>query len=135
MRISLVMISTGLGGVQQSLLPYALALKSLGYELQIVVSRRAQPMIDLLCEHGLEHQLVRLEYSSKLFRYLPHPALRKHLRAFGPDLVLGFAQMGFLEARCCMRGLGIPVLTRVGTMKKRTMSRFRAADGWLATTP
>lgn len=134
MKISLVMISTGLGGLQQSLLPYGLALKQLGHQLQILLSRRAEPMIQRLREQGLGGEVGLLERTWKLYRYLPHPGLRKHIRDFAPDLVLGFAQMGFIEAHRALRGSGIPVLTRVGTMKGKRMRRFRNADGWLATT-
>ncbi len=134
MKISLVMISTGLGGVQQSLVPYALAMKERGHQLQILVSQRAQSMIALLGERGLGDQVEVLEGIWKLHRYLPHAGLRKRILDFAPDLVLGFAQMGFIEAHRALRGSGIPVLTRVGTMKSKRMGRFRNADGWLATT-
>ncbi|MFC4876895.1 glycosyltransferase family 4 protein [Microbulbifer halophilus] len=134
MKISLVMISTGLGGVQQSLVPYALALKKRGHQLQILVSGRARSMVDLLVERGLGGQVEKLEGIWKLHRYLPHAGLRERVRGFAPDLVLGFAQMGFIEAHRALRGSGIPVLTRVGTMKSKRMGRFRNADGWLATT-
>ena len=134
MRISLVMTSTGLGGVQQSIVPYSLALKELGHEIQVLVVSGAG-VLRPLADNGLEQHVALLERNSKLFRFLPNRKLRARIEAFAPDVVIGFAQMGFLETERALRALDIPLLTRVGSMQIRRLKTFHRADGWLATTP
>ena len=134
MRVSLVMTSMGLGGVQQSIVPYALALKRLGHAVQLLVVE-GSGVVRLLADHGLESQVTLLERRWKLFRFLPDARLRSHVEAFAPDVVIGFAQMGFFEAERALRSLDIPLITRVGSMQIPRLRTFYRADGWLATTP
>lgn len=134
MRISLVMTSMGLGGVQQSIVPYSLALKQLGYEIQVLVVE-GSGVLRPLTDNGLEKHVTRLERGWKLFRFLPQAKLRAHVESFAPDVVIGFAQMGFFEAERALRALDIPLLTRVGSMQIPRLKTFHRADGWLATTP
>lgn len=133
MKISLVMTSMGLGGVQQSIVPYSLALQKLGHEVQLLVVA-GSGIVRLLAERGLDQQAVQLRRGWKLFRHVPNLQLRKELAKFSPDLVIGFAQMGFFEAERAARPLRIPVITRVGSMRIPRLKSFRRADGWLATT-
>ena len=128
------MTSMGLGGIQQCLVPYSLALKKLGYEIQILVLEKSGVLAPL-AEHGLDAHVVLLKRGWKLFRYLPNPELKRHIQSFGPDIVIGFAQLGFFEAKQASRSLGVPVITHVGTMRIPRLGRFGKADGWLATTP
>jgi len=134
MRVSLVMTSMGLGGVQQSIVPYALALKKLGYEIQLLVVE-GSGVVRLLAVNGLEENATLLERGWKLFRFLPNASLRAHVTSFAPDVVIGFAQMGFFEAERALRMLDIPLVTRVGSMQIARLKSFHRADGWLATTP
>ena len=133
MKISLVMTSMGLGGVQQSIVPYSLALQRLGHEIQILVVAQSG-IVGLLAERGLDRHVVQLRRGWKLFRHVPNLQLRKELQKFAPDMVIGFAQMGFFEAERAARPLHIPVVTRVGSMRIPRLKSFRRADGWLATT-
>lgn len=128
------MTSMGLGGIQQSIVPYALALQRLGHELQLLVVE-GSGMARQLGDHGLAERAALLERGSKLFRIFPNRKLRRHVEAFAPELVIGFAQMGFFEAERALRALDIPVVTRVGSMQVRRLKTFHRADGWLATTP
>ena len=134
MRVSLVMTSMGLGGVQQSIVPYALALKRLGYEIQLLVVE-GSGVVRLLADNGLEGHATLLERGGKLFRFLPNRSLRAHVVSFAPDVVIGFAQMGFFEAERALRSTAIPLVTRVGSMRIARLKSFHRADGWLATTP
>lgn len=128
------MTSQGLGGIQQSLVPYALALRKLGYEIRLLVLEKSA-IVTELAEHGLDAYVVPLKRAWKLFRYLPHPELKRHFQSFQPDIIIGFAQKGFLEAERVARSSGIPVITRVGSMRIPRLRSFSRADGWLATTP
>lgn len=128
------MTSMGLGGVQQSIVPYSLALQKLGCDIQVLVMQ-GSGILRQLSDNGLDAHVSTLTRGGKLFRYLPHPGLRKQLQAFRPDLVIGFAQMGFFEAERAARPLGVPVITRVGSMRIPRLKSFHRADGWLATTP
>lgn len=134
MRVSLVMTSKGLGGVQQSIVPYSLALRRLGYEIQLLVVE-GSPISETLAENGLEEHVALLGPGTKLLRFLPNARLRAHIESFAPDVVIGFAQMGFFEAERTLRTLDIPLLTRVGSMHIPRLKTFHRADGWLATTP
>jgi glycosyltransferase involved in cell wall biosynthesis len=134
LKISLVMTSKGLGGIQQCVVPYSLALRKLGYEIQILVLEKSG-IVTQLAENNLDTHVVQLKRGWKLFRYLPNPELKRHIHSFGPDVVVGFAQLGFFEAERASRSLGVPVITHVGTMRIPRLRRFSKADGWLATTP
>jgi glycosyltransferase involved in cell wall biosynthesis len=134
LKASLVMTSKGLGGIQQCLVPYSLALRKLGYDLQILVLEKSG-IVAQLAEYNLDAHVVQLKRGWKVFRYLPNPELKRHILSFRPDIVVGFAQLGFFEARRASRTLGVPVVTHVGTMRIPRLRRFRKADGWLATTP
>jgi glycosyltransferase involved in cell wall biosynthesis len=134
MRVSLVMTSMGLGGVQQSIVPYALALKRLGCEIQVLVVQ-GSGVVRMLADNGLEEHATLLEHGWKLFRFLPNASLRGHVASFAPDVVIGFAQMGFFETERALRSLDIPLVTRVGSMQIARLKSFHRADGWLATTP
>lgn len=133
MRVSLVMTSKGMGGLQQSLVPYALALKTRGHAVQIV-SRRGADILGEVLQRGLEDDTCLLAGGWRLLWRLRTRELRRTLLEFGPDIVVGFAQKGLFEAARAMRGLDVPVVTRVGTMQAKRQGRFGQADGWLATT-
>lgn len=133
MRVSLVMTCRGMGGLQQSLVPYALALKSRGHAVQIV-ARRGADVLEVVLQRGLEADTCLLGGGWRLLWRLQTRELRRKLLEFAPDIVVGFAQKGFFEAARAMRGLDVPVVTRVGTMQPKRQGRFVKADGWLATT-
>jgi glycosyltransferase involved in cell wall biosynthesis len=133
MRVSLVMTCRSMGGLQQSLVPYALALKSRGHTVQIVARRGADILVEVR-QRGLADDTCLLGGGWRLLWRLQTRELRRTLLEFAPDIVVGFAQKGFFEAARAMRGLDVPVVTRVGTMQARRQSRFGGADGWLATT-
>jgi hypothetical protein len=133
MRVSLVMTCRKMGGLQQSLVPYALALKSRGHTVQIV-ARRGADILDEVRRRGLEDDTCLLGGGWRLLWRLQTRELRRKLLEFAPDIVVGFAQKGFFEAARAMRGLDVPVVTRVGTMQPKRQGRFVKADGWLATT-
>lgn len=122
-----------MGGLQQSLVPYALALKSRGHIVQIV-ARRGADVLDEVRRRGLEDDICLLGRGWRLLWWLQTGELRRKLLEFAPDIVVGFAQKGFFEAARAMRGLDVPVVARVGTMQPKRQQRFGKADGWLATT-
>lgn len=128
------MTSTGMGGIQQSVVPYALALKAGGHAVQIVLRHGADILGEVL-ERGLAEDTWLLPGGWRALRPWQTRELRCRLRAFGPDIVVGFAQKGLFEAERAMRGTDVPVVTRVGTMRARRQRRFHKAAGWLATTP
>jgi glycosyltransferase involved in cell wall biosynthesis len=132
-RVSLVMTSRGMGGIQQSLVPYALALKAGNHAVQIVVRRGADILGEVL-ERGLAEDTWVLGGRWNFLRPLETRELRRKLLEFRPDIVVGFAQKGLFEALRAMRGREVPVVTRVGTMRAKRQRRFHGADGWLATT-
>lgn len=133
MRVSLVMTSRGMGGIQQSVVPYALALKAGGHAVQIVLRHGAEILGELL-ERGLADDTWVLAGRWNFLRPLETRELRRKLLEFAPDIVVGFAQKGLFEALRALRGGDIPVVTRVGTMRPPRQRRFHGADGWLATT-
>lgn len=128
------MTSPGMGGIQQSVVPYALALKAGGHAVQIVLRHGADILGEAL-ERGLAEDTWLLAGGWRALRPWQTRELRRRLLAFGPDIVVGFAQKGLFEAERAMRGRDVPVVTRVGTMRAKRQRRFFKADGWLATTP
>lgn len=127
------MTSMGMGGIQQSVVPYALALKAGGHAVQIVV-RRGADILGEATARGLAGDTTLLEGGWRALRPWQTRELRRSLLGFRPDIVVGFAQKGLFEAERAMRGRDIPVVTRVGTMRAQRQQRFGRADGWLATT-
>ena len=138
------MTSKGLGGIQQCLVPYSLALKKLGYEIQILVLEKSGILVPL-AEHGLDAHVVPLKRGWKLFRYLPNPELKRHIQSFGPDIVIGFAQKGFqllveaiallhdrgtaVECEIAGGGKAFPELAR--QIEARGASGYIRLVGWL----
>jgi glycosyltransferase involved in cell wall biosynthesis len=132
MRISLVMIASGAGGVQQTIVPYCEALSRAGHQLQVVLYRNS-PMIPEVRAIGIEPDFVRFPCQNKLLTALLSGVLKRKIQNFAPDIVIGFAGRGYRESRRAL-GRTVPVITRVASLKDKALARLAGADGYLVTT-
>jgi glycosyltransferase involved in cell wall biosynthesis len=132
MRISLIMIGSGTGGVQQTVVPYCDALSRMGHELQVVLYRKS-PLVSEIRALGIEPEFVRFPCQRKLVTTFLSGVLKQTIERFGPDIVIGFAARGYPEAR---RALGhtVPIITRVASLKEKAIAKLMGADGYLVTT-
>src|SRR5262245_31030530 len=132
MRISLVMIASGAGGVQQTIVPYCDALRAAGNDMQVVLYRKS-PMIGEIRSLGIEPDFVPFRCQNKVMTRLTQFLLRRKLKAFRPDIIIGFASRGYPQARRAM-GRGVPIITRVASLKKKALTRLMGADGFVVTS-
>ena len=128
MRISLVMTSGGAGGLQQSIIPYASALKLAGHQIQLLMFS-GSPLLDDVRAHGFAPDLI----SSGLWPGSFVRNARKKLAEFQPEAIIGFASRGYPIARKAAPS-GVPVFSRVGTMNQRRLRKLLSADGLIVTS-
>ena len=128
MRISLVMIASGAGGVQQTIVPYCEALSRAGHQLQVVLYRNS-PMIPEVRALGIEPDFVRFPCQNKLLTALLSGVLKRKIQHFAPDIVIGFAGRGYRELRRALART-VPVITRVASLKDKALARL-AGGRWI----
>lgn len=128
MRISLIMTSGGAGGLQQSIIPYALALKRGGHEVQLVMGSRS-PLLEDVRAHGLSPQTINFSLWPGNMTH----QVRALMAAFRPDAVIGFASKGYPVARKAAPA-GVMVFSRVGTMNPHRLRKLLSADGLIVTS-
>lgn len=128
MRISLIMTAGGAGGLQQSVIPYATALRRSGHEVQLVMWAQS-PLLEEAEARGLSPVKLRKSLWPGIFTR----RVRAHMADFRPDAVIGFAAKGFPVARRAAPE-GVPVFTRVGTMNADRLRKLLLADGLIVTS-
>ena len=132
MRIALVMTSAGAGGVEQSVVPYLTALLEQGHTVAVAMDRRSTFLGDVR-SLGVKPKLIHWPMRPRLLRWIRVYELRRHLRAFGPDAVIGFSSKGYPHARKAM-GRRVPVLTRIAEMAPARIRALAGADILLVTS-
>lgn len=133
MRIALVMTALGAGGVQQTLIQYACALREAGHELLIIMSHRS-PLLQDIRSQGFYPELVWFPNWPTALRVFHAMEVRRKLLRFKPDAVIGLAAKGYVEARMASREKAWPIFTYVGSMQSRRIKPLLSADGWIATS-
>lgn len=128
MRISLIMTADGAGGVQQSVIPYAAALRQSGHEVQLLMWAQS-PLLDEAHARGF----CPLEVQTSLWPGSFARRVRAHMADFRPDAVIGFDAKGYPVARKAAPQ-GVPVFSRVGNMNPRRLRKLLSADGLIVTS-
>lgn len=128
MRISLIMTAGGAGGLQQSVIPYAIALRRGGHEVQTVMWSKSP-----LLEEAQARGLSPVKVSTGLWPGSFVRRVRAHMADFRPDAIIGFAAKGYPVARKAGPD-GVPVFTRVGTMNPGRLAKLLSADGLIVTS-
>jgi glycosyltransferase involved in cell wall biosynthesis len=131
MRVSLVMVTGGGGGIQQSVIPYTKALQREGHIVQAVVPDDSL-LLDEIESVGALVSPVKWG-NHRLFRIPQSIEIRKHLKSFGPDGVIGFAQMGYPQARRAW-GKRTPILCRCGSVSPVIIKKFLKSEGVIVTS-
>lgn len=129
MRVSLVMVTGGAGGLQQSIVPYAVALREFGHDVQLIMNA-ASPLLAEVKSRGFSPDLVRGMRRRPMTSFF---GVRRHLRAFAPDVVIGFASKGYPVAKAAAPR-GIPVVSRLGSMDAKKIDALLGASAILATS-
>jgi glycosyltransferase involved in cell wall biosynthesis len=131
-KIALVMTASGLGGVEQSLVPYAVALRLAGHQVLAVLSANSPLVEEVLATGVAVHPLISTVLAVGIARALDDE-LRDVIGGFDTDLVIAFAAAGLPQVR---RALGhrLPVLTRCGDMTPNVVRELLKADGIIVTS-
>lgn len=132
MRIALVMTGRGAGGLQQSVVPYAAALVAAGHDVLAIIHPDS-PFGGRLRAAGAGVSLVRWPRKPQPFTWLQAMEVRRLIGDFKADAVIGLASKGFPQAWLGMKGQ-MPVLSRCGSMKAKTVSRLLEADSLIVTS-
>jgi glycosyltransferase involved in cell wall biosynthesis len=125
------MTSPGAGGVQQSIVPYALAFRNLGYEIQILIYSQSELIEPLL---GLGFKLTRtftclVKRKPSWFHVIE---VGYHLWKFHPDIIFAFGDKGFpvidrLKPQCI-------VISRCGASEIERVLRLKNSNAILVTS-
>ncbi|MBN2905499.1 MAG: glycosyltransferase family 4 protein [Rhodobacteraceae bacterium] len=120
------------GGLQQSIVPYADALRRAGHAVLAVVLETS-PFVDDLRGLGVTVLTTRWPRKPRPFAWMQARMIRRAANEFGADLALAFASKGLTPA---LRALGgrIPVLSRCGATREHTVARLLGADGIIVTS-
>ncbi|MFT3670963.1 glycosyltransferase [Aestuariivirga sp.] len=129
MRVSLVMVTGGAGGLQQSIVPYAVALREFGHDVQLIMNA-ASPLLAEVRSRGFSPDLVRGMRRRPMTSFF---GVWRSLRAFAPDVIIGFASKGYPVAKAAARK-GIPVVSRLGSMDNKKIDALLGASAILATS-
>jgi glycosyltransferase involved in cell wall biosynthesis len=132
MKIALVMLSDTSGGIQLTMIPYALALMSGGHEVTCVVSQ-GSVLYERFEQEGLRLSPLMIPPLNWDLAELRIVELRRVLREFSPDLVIAFAGMGLPQVRRAI-GHSVPVLSRCGDTSPAIAKPLLVADHLIATT-
>jgi glycosyltransferase involved in cell wall biosynthesis len=131
LRVSLVMVAEGAGGVQQSIVPYGVALRRRGHLVQAVLLS-SSPLLPEVNANGMKVWRVRWGRES-IFGW-PHLLdIGLALRSFKPDIVIGFVNKGYRQARAAAPRT-IPVVGRCGTTKEYSLRKYLDADALIVTS-
>ncbi|TCM82644.1 glycosyltransferase family 4 protein [Rhodovulum steppense] len=132
MRIVLVMTGGGGGGLQQSVVPYAAALTRAGHAVLAIVLG-SSPFVAELGSLGVSVVTTRWPRKPRPFTWIQALVIRRAAQAFGAEIALAFASKGLAPALHALGGQ-MPVLSRCGATRERTVSRLLGADGLIATS-
>lgn len=132
MKVLLVMTGGRVGGLQQSVVPYASALLRAGHEVLAVVLKGSPYVADL---QRMDIRLVITSWPRKPWplSWFQSGIIKKHAKEFGAEIAIAFASKGLAPTLRGLKG-DIPVLTRSGETRRRTMSRLLHADGVIVTS-
>jgi hypothetical protein len=131
-RISLVMTSPGAGGVQQSIVPYALAFRHLGYDIQILIYSRSE-LIEPLLQLGFNPtKTFTCLKTMKKPSWFHVNEVGYYLRSFNPDIIFAFGNKGFpVINKLKPQSL---VISRCGASKIEKIKRLKNANAILVTS-
>jgi len=132
MKVLLVMTGGRVGGLQQSVVPYASALLRAGHEVLAVVLKGSPYVAEL---QKMDITLVITSWPRKPWplSWFQSRIIKKHAKDFEAEIAIAFASKGLAPTLIALKG-DIPVLTRSGETRRRTMSRLLGADGIIVTS-
>jgi len=126
------MTGGGGGGLQQSIVPYSAALMRAGHEVLAIVLN-GSPFEDELRVLGIQVVVTRWPRKPLPFAWFQAQTIRRAATDFGADIAIGFASKGLVPTQIALRGR-MPVLTRCGATRHKTVRKLLDADGLIATS-
>ncbi|MEO8532007.1 MAG: glycosyltransferase, partial [Deltaproteobacteria bacterium] len=133
MKIAIVMTTTKAGGIEQTAVPYAFALRSAGHDVLVVMSRFSPLVVDAQ-EADLPLALVSWPWGPWYpTNWLHVRQLRAALRKFSPDAIVAHASKGLPQARAAF-ARKVPILTHSGTTYEKDIKDLLIADRLIVTS-
>ena len=133
MKIAIVMTAVKAGGIEQTAVPYAYALREQGHDVCLIMSRRS-PLLADARKHSLSVRMVAAPWGPWYpTNFLHVLELRRHLRAFEHDAIVALASKGLPQTRRAI-GHDYPVLTRSGSTYEHDIRRLMIADHIIVTS-
>jgi len=133
MKIAVVMTTTKAGGIEQTAVPYAFALRLAGHQVLLVMSRSSPLVVDARAA-GLRVALVSWPWGPWYpTNWLHVRQVRAALRDFRPDAVVAHASKGLPQARAAL-GHSVPILTRSGSTYEKDIKGLLIADRLIVTS-
>src|SRR5689334_18170240 len=121
MKVALVMTAEGAGGVEQMLIPYALALHVSGHQvLTVVVPDSA--LLEEIAGLPVRHHVLISRLTSGPNSPRLHAELRRAIVDFQTDVVIAFAAAGLPQVRAAI-GRQLPVITCCGDLEPSAIQR------------
>ena len=133
MKVALVMTAPGNGGVEQTIVPYAVALRLAGHEVLAVLRADSALVSDVSSTGAAVHALIAPVLAAGSIRAL-YEELRATITTFAADVVVAFAAAGLPQVRGAL-GDSIPVLSRCGDMSAAIIAPLLNADTLIVTSP
>ena len=132
MRIAIVMLGTGAGGLQQTSVPYTEALRRAGHDVLLVLWK-GSPLLADARALGLPVETVSWRQLPGPLWRLQVPQLRRILSTFAPDAVIAIAQKGLRHALAARQGR-YPVLSHCGGTRPEVIRKLLGADHLIVTS-
>jgi len=132
MRILIVMTGSGAGGLQQTAMPYAVALRREGHDALLALWAKS-PMIADANAQDIPVALVNWPQRPFPFGLLQTRVLTGVVSTFTPDAVIAIAQKGLKQALGATHRR-VPVLSRCGGTRPKVIRKLLGADHLIVTS-
>lgn len=132
MRVLMVMTGPRVGGLQFSCVPYGAALKLKGHEVRALLIHNS-PYVESLRACGVPTDLTRWPRKPFPFDRLQARDIARVAAGFTPDVALTFASKGLSPTLSALKGK-LPIITRCGATKAKTISGLLGADAIIASS-
>ena len=126
------MLSEVMGGIQATVVPYAMALQQGGHEVSAFLSTTS-PVVGQVAALGVETVTFDILTSDRARKKALVLELREKLRQFGPEVIIAFAGLGLPLVLRATPELA-PIISRCGNLSSDLVRPLLPADHLIATS-